>query len=145
MQLNIRFVLPTELPILYALRQEVLRKPLGLDLYTQDFSAEKKWLSIGAFNEDNLVGCVMLSTINETTIQLRQMAVSIAFQGNGIGNQLLCFVQNYCVQNIISTIILHARKNAIPFYKQFGFTVIGDEYLEVGLPHFSMQKSINVV
>ncbi len=39
-------------------------------------------------------------------------------------------------------ITLHARKNAVPFYLALGYKIIGEEFEEVGLPHFEMEKNI---
>jgi predicted GNAT family N-acyltransferase len=142
MNVDIRLIAKEELPLLYALRQAILRKPLGLNLYDKDFTEEKNWISFGAFAAEKMIGCVMLSQVNENTIQLRQMAVGIDYQGNGVGNLLLQSAQKYCSENNYNIITLHARENAISFYKKFGFTIIGDKYIEVGIPHFTMQKTI---
>jgi len=37
---------------------------------------------------------------------------------------------------------MHARKTAIGFYEKSGYSVIGDEFTEVGIPHFEMVKKI---
>ena len=39
-----------------ALRNKVMRVPLGLDIYQEDFSCEKNAIIIGMFDEQNLVG-----------------------------------------------------------------------------------------
>jgi predicted GNAT family N-acyltransferase len=36
----------------------------------------------------------------------------------------------------------NARKTAVPFYLQLGFETVGEEFEEVGIPHFRMQKTI---
>jgi hypothetical protein len=42
------------------LREDILRKPLGLTFDTQELEDEKKNLLIGAFEDDNMLGCCML-------------------------------------------------------------------------------------
>jgi predicted GNAT family N-acyltransferase len=39
-------------------------------------------------------------------------------------------------------ITLHARENAIPFYLTLGYTLVGDWFTEVGIPHKKMIKHL---
>jgi hypothetical protein len=37
---------------------------------------------------------------------------------------------------------MHARVNALGFYKKLGYTTFGNEFTEVTLPHFMMEKKL---
>ena len=39
-------------------------------------------------------------------------------------------------------LIMHARKTALGFYGKLGYSVSGDEFTEVTIPHFVMEKSL---
>ena len=41
-----------------------------------------------------------------------------------------------------ASITVHARKTALGFYEAVGFEETGGEFLEVGIPHFPMQKDL---
>jgi predicted GNAT family N-acyltransferase len=41
-----------------------------------------------------------------------------------------------------AAILLHARKYAAAFYTVMDYQVVGDEFTEVGIPHFMMEKEI---
>jgi predicted GNAT family N-acyltransferase len=140
--ITVRILNETELEHLYALRQEVLRKPLGMDLYNEDLKSEKEQIKIGAFHNQELIGCVMLK-ISDDCAKLRQMAIKADFQGVGIGKDIVLFAEQYCLDHHISKIELHSRKNAIGFYKRLKYVAIDEEFLEVGLPHFKMQKVLS--
>jgi hypothetical protein len=45
------------------LRNEVLRKPLGMNLYDQDLSAEKEYIRIAAFINGKLAGCTTYTVL----------------------------------------------------------------------------------
>jgi predicted GNAT family N-acyltransferase len=52
-----------------------------------------------------------------------------------------------CCNDLISSrrfskIILNARKVALPFYLKSGYVIQGDEFEEVGIPHFKMSKIV---
>jgi predicted GNAT family N-acyltransferase len=37
---------------------------------------------------------------------------------------------------------LHARQTAVPFYERLGYRVVGEPFIEVGIPHRAMEKSL---
>ena len=67
------------------LRDDILRKPLGITFDPNELEEEKNNLMIGAFEDGNILGCAMLVEENSDVVKLRQMAVLNALQGKGIG------------------------------------------------------------
>ena len=76
------------------LRYDLLRKPLGLSFDPKELEKEKDDVLIGAFEDDRMLGCCLLTKINAKTLRLRQMAVSNNLQGKGIGRALMIFAEN---------------------------------------------------
>ncbi|HYM94088.1 MAG TPA: GNAT family N-acetyltransferase [Chitinophagaceae bacterium] len=97
------------------LREDILRKPLGLGFSKEELDSEKDNMLIGAFDDDQMLGCCMLVEENPTTVRLRQMAVSNDLQGKGIGRALMTFAENIARDRGYRTISMHARKNATGF------------------------------
>lgn len=124
------------------LRYHILRKPLGLSFTQQELEEEKNNIHIGCFDDDKLEGCCMLVPLDNSTIQLRQMAVLSGLQGKGIGKVLMQFAENISRDRGYKKIIMHARKTAIGFYEKSGYTKTGNEFLEVTIPHYAMEKSL---
>ena len=128
----------------WALREEVLRKPLGLSLRDEDLSGEVNETTIVAISaEGGILGCVMLRPVNEQELKLRQMAVATEIQGHGIGNQLLQEAEEFARSSGYRVITLHARVTAVPFYEKAGYVAAGDVFTEVEIPHLLMNKSIH--
>lgn len=127
----------------WALREDVLRIPLGLSLRDEDLSGEAAETIIIALNEqEEVTGCVMMRHVSDQEVKLRQMAVAPALQGQGIGMALLNVAQDVAEERGYKTISLHARQTAVPFYQRAGYVVQGEAFAEVGIPHFFMNKSI---
>lgn len=124
-----------------ALRQEVLRKPLGLDLYQQDLSKEVKYWHFGALINQQLVACLMIVPGSNRQVTLKQMAVSPCARGKGVGQQLIRYVEQYLVSRGIQNIELAARQSAIGFYQKLGYQCVGEPYIEVSLTHQRMIKT----
>ena len=132
----------TEYQQMVKLREDILRKPLGLTFDTQELEDEKKNLLIGAFEDDNMLGCCMLVEENSESVKLRQMAVLNALQGKGIGRALMQFAENLARDHGYKVLTMHARKNAVGFYEKMGYRVKGEEFQEVSIPHFEMEKEL---
>jgi GNAT superfamily N-acetyltransferase len=125
-----------------ALRYEILRKPLSLSFSPEDLEKEKNDILIGAFDEDRILACCILTRYDEERCKLRQMAVHRSQQGKGVGGQLLNFAENVARDKGYRRMMMHARKTAIGFYEKLGYSVRGDEFLEVTIPHFQMEKTL---
>ena len=122
------------------LRMEILRKPLGLSLTKEELEKEKDDILIAAFDEDELLGCCILTKIDERCMRLRQMAVQRNLQGKGIGEAIMNFAENIARDKGYKILMMHARDSAIGFYEKFGYAVKGDQFEEVKTKHHVMEK-----
>lgn len=126
----------------WELREAVLRKPLGRSLKNEDLSRDLTDTIFGAEEQDTVVGCVILHHTPEGHAQLRAMAVYDHLQGKGVGAALVKAFEQHAKEKGYSKIILHARAYALGFYQKLGYTAYGDEFTEVGIPHYMMEKEL---
>ena len=124
------------------LRDDMLRKPLGLGFSQQELDSEKDNMLIAAFEDEQILGCCMLVEENPRMVRLRQMAVLNDLQGKGIGRALMNFAENIARDRGYKILSMHARKNAIGFYEKMGYNVASDEFTEVTIPHYVMEKKL---
>lgn len=124
------------------LRLEILRKPLGLSFSTEELAKEQEDVLIAAFDEDKILGCCVLTKIDDRCIRLRQMAVEKNLQGKGIGESILSFAENLARDKGYKTLVMHARDTAIGFYERYGYAIKGDQFEEVTTPHHVMEKQL---
>jgi N-acetylglutamate synthase-like GNAT family acetyltransferase len=124
------------------LRHEILRKPLGLSLSQEQLAKEKEDILIAAFEDDQMLGCCILTPIDKDCLRLRQMAVQNKLQGKGIGESIMNFAENLARDKGYKTLMMHARDTAIGFYERFGYKVKGDMFIEVNVPHHIMEKRL---
>ena len=122
------------------LRDAILRKPLGLVFTPDDLEMEKDNILIGAFEEERMLGCCMLVEVEPAIIRLRQMAVLNDLQGKGIGRALMNFAENLARDRGYKIIRMNARQNAVGFYEKVGYKIKGDQFIEVTIPHYLMEK-----
>jgi N-acetylglutamate synthase-like GNAT family acetyltransferase len=124
------------------LRNEILRKPLGLAFDTAELEREKEDVLMGAFEEEKLLGCCLLTRVDDRTMRLRQMAVPNSMQGKGIGRALMIFCENVARDMGYKRLIMHARKTALGFYEKLGYNIYGEEFMEITIPHYIMEKAL---
>jgi ribosomal protein S18 acetylase RimI-like enzyme len=122
------------------LRNDLLRRPLGLNFTPEELEKEKEEILIGAFEEEKMLGCCMLIRQDPATVRLRQMAVLNNLQGKGIGRALMQFAENIARDRGFHKITMHARKTAVGFYEKLGYRVCGEQFEEVTIPHYVMEK-----
>jgi N-acetylglutamate synthase-like GNAT family acetyltransferase len=125
------------------LRYEILRKPLNLTFEESELEKEKNDILIGAFEEEKILGCCLLTKVDKDCVKLRQMAVQNNLQGKGIGASMMHFAENVARDAGYKNLIMNARKTAIGFYEKLGYKVSGNEFLEISIPHFLMVKKLN--
>ena len=124
------------------LRYDILRKPLQLSFDEDELEKEKKDILIGAFEDEKMLGCCLLTQIDNESLRLRQMAVKNNLQGKGIGASMMRFAENVARDAGYKKLVMHARKTAIGFYEKFGYKVSGDEFMEISIPHYIMEKKL---
>ncbi len=125
-----------------ALRHEVLRLPIGLSLHDEDLSSERDQLHFGLFDEDELVACVIAVLASPTEAKIRQMAVSPEHQGKGCGRRIIEGLEEHLAARRVTYFSMHARMTAVGFYGKLGYSKVGEEFTEVGIPHVRMEKRV---
>lgn len=125
------------------LRDKVLRQPLGLKFAAAELMKDEHDIHMGLFNGNTILACLILTLQPEGKIKMRQVAVDDTMQGKGLGSMLSKQVEKYAAEHGYTLIYCHARKVAVPFYQKLGYSIVGNEFTEVKIPHYLMEKSVS--
>lgn len=125
-----------------ALRELVLRLPLGLSYSLEELSNESDQSHFALFEQGHPIACLAVVRVDVTTCKIRQMAVHPSHQRRGLGHELLTGVIDTLRREGAKMIYLHARESAVPFYEQAGFSRGSETFEEVGIPHCKMAKYV---
>lgn len=123
-----------------ALRDEILRRPLGLHFTPETLGAESRDFHLACYDNGSLVGCLILSPTDGTAIKMRQVAVADQVQGQGVGRAMVERSEEIARSHGFGEMVLHARETAVPFYERLGYERIGERFEEVSIPHWKMRK-----
>jgi N-acetylglutamate synthase-like GNAT family acetyltransferase len=125
------------------LRNDILRKPLGIDFDKKELDRETEDILIAAFEEEKILGCCLLTKVDEKCVRLRQMAVQNNLQGKGIGASMMNYAENVARDAGYKKVIMHARKTASGFYEKLGYKISGNQFDEITIPHYIMEKKLS--
>ena len=125
------------------LRVSQLLAPIGVPATFIEKTKEQDDYLVGAFEKQELIGCCILTPINNTIIQLRQMAVRSDYRGKGVGAAIIDFAERLANENKFSILMMHARDPVLDFYKKCGYEICSEQFFEVGIGHHKMQKEIS--
>jgi ribosomal protein S18 acetylase RimI-like enzyme len=125
-----------------ALREAVLRKPLGLTFSAEELDRESTDYHLACHDKGRLIGCLVLVPLADGIIKMRQVAVAPEGQGQGVGRSLTEFAESLARSRSFKRMTLHARETAIGFYERLGYHGVGEIFEEVTIPHLEMQKEL---
>jgi len=124
------------------LRDKILRKPLGM-VFTDEFlKQDAKEFMIGLFDQNQIKAVLHLKPFSDTVLKMRQVAVDENMQGKGYGSKLVLFSEEFARNKNYKKFVLHARETAVSFYKKLNYNIIGEQFFEVGISHFKMEKKL---
>lgn len=124
-----------------ALREEILRKPLGLFFTKEELEMEKEHVHIAGFLGQEMCATAVLVPDGKE-MKMQRVALKASFQGKGIGSSLMRFCEEYAVKHGFKSIYCHARGTAVQFYQKNKYALEGEPFDEDGIPHRKMRKTI---
>ena len=71
-----------------------------------------------------------------------RMAVLAEWRKMGIGSAMLDKLLSIAKERGLTKVFLHAQTSAIGFYKNHDFRVLGEEFMDAGIPHRYMEKEL---
>lgn len=128
-QINIRAIAAPET---LALRQTVLwpHKSIHDVMLPEDETATH----FGAIDGDDLVGVASFFP-DGTKVRLRKLAIHPAYQGKGLGKELVMTAAIHLKAEGFSTLWCDARQSALGFYARLGFMLDPEVFEKSGLPY----------
>ena len=73
---------------------------------------------------------------------LGRLAVAKEARGLGVGAALVRAIEDAARARGLTAVDLHAQTHALGFYERLGYRAYGPEYLEAGIPHRAMRRSL---
>lgn len=120
------------------LREEILRKPLGLTFLPEELEAEKTHIHIVGLLGDEVIATAVL-VLEDKDYKMQRVSVKKSFQANGIGSKMMQFCESYAKSQGIHSIYCYARASAVNFYLKNNYLPEGDYCHENTIPYLKMR------
>ena len=129
----------------FRLRDDVLRRPLGLRLDDADREQDEEQLHFALFSaNDELLASVTVDRLDRQRVKIRQMLVAPGHEGQGLGRRLMQETENELIGRGFRHAALNARLPAVMFYRKLGYRETGSPFEEVTILHQRMEKLLEI-
>lgn len=111
--------------------------PESIELDDEDAHA----FHVVALAGERAIGCARMVP-HQDYAKIGRMAVEREWRGRGVGRRLLDFMLREARALGHRRAVLHAQLYAEGFYLKAGFTPVGPEFDEAGIPHRRMERKL---
>ncbi len=125
-----------------ALRYRVFVDEQKVPVELEQDEADATALHLAALKEGRTVGTLRI-LITGTRAKIGRVAVAPTHRRQGIARTMLRRAIEDCRHRGISVITLHAQTDSQALYDGFGFSPMGTEFMEAGIPHIRMDLVIS--
>ncbi|NLY21343.1 MAG: GNAT family N-acetyltransferase [Tissierellia bacterium] len=124
------------------IRNEVFRKPWGLNIRDEDLTVDKDMQLFGAYLEDEIIGTIFLTEKDSETAQIKSVTLLPEYQNRGFGKYLMEYTENLAREQGYTKCFLMGRVSKLYFYEKMGYEKVGEPFDYQTIPHINMIKSL---
>jgi ribosomal protein S18 acetylase RimI-like enzyme len=136
---------PAEFQRYRDLRWKILRAPYNQPRITEQDDLDGDYPIMVCEVDGFPIGVGRAHFISEDEAQIRSISVEEEWSGKGIGSIVLNELEKIVNEKGVRRIIIHARNNAIEFYKKNGYKTVEPSYTLFGeIEHTLMEKIIGI-
>jgi predicted GNAT family N-acyltransferase len=96
-----------------------------------------------AYIGERPVGTGRLVILDDGSARIGRMAVRQPLRGRGVGSAILQRLMEAARERSVRRVVLAGQLHAIPFYERHGFAAHGDVFLDAGIEHRMMERSLD--
>lgn len=125
-----------------AIRQEAFVIGRGVPVEIELDGRDSDLLHFCMYDKDKLVSYLRAEDVGKGIMHVGRVATSADMRGKGYGRELFEYLFNYAKKNGFTALEVSAVHTAVGFYEKLGFVCEGEYYLETGVNHIYMKKSL---
>jgi predicted GNAT family N-acyltransferase len=129
-------------PEVAALRTRVFVEEQGVPAEIEQDEHDATAVHALARDDDGRVVATGRLLVRDGRAVVGRMAVDAAVRGRGYGAAVLAELHRQALALGLAEVELHAQVSARGFYERAGYTAVGEEYVEAGITHVTMVRSL---
>ncbi|GGG20111.1 putative N-acetyltransferase YjcF [Lysinibacillus alkalisoli] len=137
-------VTPQEKKDAFSIREKVFVKEQGVPLHLEidEFDRDETVTHFVMYDEAQVIGAARMRTSEDGVAKIERVCVDSAYRGKNLGQLVMEQLEEHAKDLPYHTMKLNAQSYAVPFYEKLGFVVTSPEFLDAGIPHRAMEKTI---
>jgi len=125
-----------------AIRHEVFVNEQNVPENLEIDELEDETLHIVLYDDTQRVATARILELEDNIYKIQRVAVSRDYREKGLGKQLMNEVENKVRELGGQKLTLGSQNTAIPFYEKLGYSIEGNEFMDAGIPHHTMVKTL---
>lgn len=123
------------------IRHEVFVEEQGVPVDREQDAHDEDAIHFVAYDGDQPVGAARLREYDDGVGKIERVAVRADRRGEGWGRKIMATIETAAQNNMI--LRLDSQTDAIGFYEQLGYDVVGEPFMDAEIPHRTMMKRID--
>ncbi len=125
----------------YQVRKEVFVEEQNVPVELEIDELEKMATHFVGYSEGKPIAASRIRFQNDYG-KMERICIRKDFRGKGYGKDILLFMENYAKENGLNKAKLHGQIQAEKFYQKLGYKTVSDQFMDAGIPHVEMIKSL---
>ncbi len=130
-----------EFELVHDIRREVFIKEQGVPEELEIDDLDKNAIHVLALLDGEPAGCGRLLLYGEEA-KIGRVAVKKVMRRAGIGNGICKLLMTLAVERGVQKLHINAQLSAVEFYTQLGFERVGKTFMEAGIEHVRMERTL---
>ncbi|NLL81718.1 MAG: GNAT family N-acetyltransferase [Tissierellia bacterium] len=124
------------------LRNEVFRKPWGLNIRDEDLTGDKHMDMFAGYKDDKMIATIFLTEDDKEHARIKSVAILEEYRGKGLGSYLMDYVEAIAKKRGYKKVNLMGRVSVEVFYNKLGYKTISEPYDYHTIAHIDMVKEL---
>ncbi|SHM40767.1 GNAT family N-acetyltransferase [Gracilibacillus kekensis] len=125
----------------YQVRSTVFVEEQGVPEELEIDDLEKEAIHFVGYQQGKPVAASRMRFV-EDYAKLERVCVLETFRGKGYGKDIIFFMEKVAKEKGLDKTKLNGQTHAEAFYQSLGYKTISGEFMDAGIPHVSMMKSL---
>ncbi|MGE6516169.1 GNAT family N-acetyltransferase [Lysinibacillus sphaericus] len=126
----------------FTVRKKVFVEEQGVPLHLECDAEDATATHFIMYENHEPVGAARLRGVENDTAKIERVCILQTQRGKKLGALIMQEMEKHASSINKKKLKLHAQSYAIPFYEKLGYTVTSPEFMDAGIPHRAMEKSI---
>lgn len=127
----------------FDVRRDVFIEEQGVSEAEEWDGKDENSIHYVVYDGDDPVGTARLRTPEDDLAKIERVAVEKPSRGRGIGRTLIRVLEEEATDQGCTDVLLHAQTTVEEFYQKLGYETVSGVFLEDGIQHVKMTKSLD--